>query len=113
MNALSNRNFYIIVAIVVLLIITGFIINIIRTYTKFSDLEKNAVFPPWPSTCPDYWESDGKGGCTNVKKIGICSKNGDPINFGDRIFTGSKGHYYKCNWAKECDAPWEGIDNLC
>ena len=113
MNSLSNKNFYIIVSIIVLVIITAFSINIIMGYKKMSDLEKNAVFPPWPSKCPDYWMSNGDGSCVNVKKIGSCSTNQKPVDFNNRIFTGSKGHFYKCNWAKECDAPWEGIDNLC
>ena len=53
--------------------------------------------------------------CENVHKIGKC-KGGDTDNtmdFNDPIFKGSKGMYYKCNWSKKCNAPWEGIDSLC
>ena len=35
------------------------------------------------------------------------------MDFSEPIFKGNKGMYYKCNWAKKCNAPWEGIDSIC
>jgi hypothetical protein len=67
--------------------------------------------------CPDYWESIGKGTCRNVHKIGDCRTGDSPndtIDFSSNIFTNKvSGNYMKCKWAKECHAPWEGIDDMC
>ena len=35
------------------------------------------------------------------------------MSFTDPLFSGKKGDYYKCAWAKQCQVPWEGIDSLC
>ena len=35
------------------------------------------------------------------------------MDFSPAIFKGSKGMYYKCNWANKCNIPWEGVDNIC
>ena len=53
--------------------------------------------------------------CRNTNKIGDC-KSGDgdlDMDFNEQIFDGARGMYYKCNWAKQCNVPWEGIDSLC
>ena len=115
MEAISNRNFYIVVGIISTLIIISFCINMFINYRKHKDLEEKTIFPPWPSKCPDYWTNESGNKCKNVKKLGKCqtSDNKNVMDFNSHIFTGSKGQYYKCNWAKQCQVPWEGIDNLC
>ena len=35
------------------------------------------------------------------------------LEINDDLFKGKKGMYRKCSWAKQCEAPWEGIDSLC
>ena len=117
MEAISNKNIYIVVGIISVLIIVSFLINIFINYRKHKDLEEKTIFPPWPSKCPDYWSNNGSNKCINTKKLGKCktgiSTTDSEMSFSDTMFTGSKGHYYKCNWAKQCQVPWEGIDNLC
>tara|TARA_B100000674_G_C37021152_1_gene549935 strand:- start:22 stop:354 length:333 start_codon:yes stop_codon:yes gene_type:complete len=76
------------------------------------------IFPPFTSTCPDYWEAIGDQKCRNVNKIGKCliyngTKDSDVMDFDLPIFKGKKGMYYKCSWAQKCGVPWEGISNLC
>lgn len=96
-------------------IVVGFSVRIFLDYKTGKELEQNTKFPPWPSKCPDYWAVLGDGKCHNVHKIGIC-KSGDTDNimdFSEPIFKGNKGMYYKCNWAKKCNTPWEGIDSIC
>lgn len=114
MEPISNKTFYLITGIISLVVVVGFCINIFINYRKHKELEDNTIFPPWPSKCPDYWASGGDNICRNSHKLGLC-KSGDDndMEFGDQLFKGSKGQFYKCNWAKQCQIPWEGIDNLC
>ena len=101
--------------VIIVLVVIGLFIHTLLKYKKMIDLNKNTKFPPWPSKCPDYWTVVGENMCENVHKIGKC-KGGDTDNtmdFNDPIFKGSKGMYYKCNWSKKCNAPWEGVDSLC
>lgn len=113
----SEQSTNIIIAFVVIIIVVGFSIKILLTYLKYKKLQNNTVFPPWPATCPDYWAvGDNEGECKNIYKIGDCM-TGDGadgvMNFGEPIFKGGKGPFYKCSWSKKCRAPWEGIDSLC
>lgn len=99
----------------VLIIVISVSVSIFLNYKNKADIEKGTIFPPWPSKCPDYWTVVGENKCKNVYKIGDC-KSGDTDNvmdFNDPIFTGKNGEHYKCNWAKKCNAPWEGVDNIC
>jgi hypothetical protein len=83
-------------------------------YTSFTH-SKQTDLRPYPK-CPDYWESVGDGKCKNVHKIGRCRLNpsGDIVDFSGQVFQNKKsGDYMRCKWAKECHAPWEGIDDLC
>ena len=111
-----NKNVFLIIVIVVILsIMSGYGIKIFLDYKKFTNLESGTKFPPWSSKCPDYWSIVGENKCKNIHKIGIC-KSGDTDNimdFNEPLFHGTKGMYYKCNWSKKCNTPWEGIDNIC
>ena len=112
---MNQKVFMIILIVSVLAIICGFSVKIFLDYKKYTDLESGTKFPPWPSKCPDYWAVVGDDKCKNIHKIGIC-KSGDTDNvmdFSEPLFQGTKGMYYKCNWSKKCNTPWEGIDNLC
>jgi hypothetical protein len=96
----------------------GFIIAYIiyKVYKVIQD-KKEKQFPPWSSECPDHWEVVGKNICKNSKNIGNCSLKEDGSNIMDfskeDLFTGDKGKFFKCEWAKNCNVSWEGIDNLC
>ena len=122
-SPISNKNFYIAIAIISLIIVMGFCISIYVKYKKFKELEDNTVFPPWPSKCPDYWDNLGGDRCKNTWKLGRCKK-GDTGDLNTMEFNGVpwktankeeniNRRYYKCNWAKACNIPWEGIDSLC
>ena len=39
--------------------------------------------------------------------------NNNVKDFSDSLFTGQEGILNKCEWAKTCQAPWEGIDSQC
>jgi hypothetical protein len=96
-------------------IIVVYIVIIYLKYRSIKSLEDGTNFPPWPSQCPDYWAVEGKDKCKNIHKIGDC-KSGEVDNimdFSEPIFKGKKGMYYKCNWARKCNTPWEGIDTIC
>ena len=112
---MDNQTTNIIIAVVSLIIIIVFIVKIVLDYLKYKKLSENTVFPPWPSTCPDYWETGPDNTCKNIHNIGQCSTADDKTMKFDSepIFKGSKGPFYKCNWAKKCETPWEGIDTLC
>ena len=112
---MNNQTTNIIIAVVSLIIIIVFIVKLVLDYLKYKKLSENTVFPPWPATCPDYWKTGSDNSCENIHNIGQCSTGDDKImKFDDEpIFKGSKGPFYKCNWAKKCETPWEGIDTLC
>ena len=104
-----------ILVMTVLIITVMFIIYYAYTsYKKY--VNKSTTDPrPYPK-CPDYWDSIGDGKCQNTHKIGKCRTKDslDTVDFSGEIFTDKlSGNYMKCKWAKECHAPWEGIDNLC
>jgi len=112
---MDQKIFMIIAIIGVTIIVIAYSVKMYLTVKNSNDMEKGTKFPPWPSKCPDYWAVVGENKCKNVHKIGDC-KSGETDNimdFGEPIFKGSKGMYYKCNWAKKCKTPWEGIDNIC
>ncbi len=110
-----NKIMLIAIIVGVLGIILGFLIDVGLSVYRANQLEKNTKFPPWPAKCPDYWHNVGDNVCRNSNKIGDC-KSGDgdlDMDFNEQIFDGARGMYYKCNWAKQCNVPWEGIDSLC
>lgn len=110
-----NKIIIIVLIVVILGIIVGFGVDLGLSFYRFNKVEENTHFPPWPSICPDYWQHMGDNVCRNVHKLGDC-KSGESDNdmsFNETIFQGARGMYYKCNWAKQCKVPWEGVDNLC
>jgi len=99
-----------------LIIVVIFCVKFGLDYKKLNDLKNNTMFPPWPAQCPDYWESAGEKICKNTHKIGDCrTGDGDQgkVSFDGILWDGEKGRVRKCAWAKACNTPWEGIDNIC
>lgn len=116
--------------IVIILILVGIIGIIVGcgvylgvAVYKANQLEKNTKFPPWPAKCPDYWtvvdSSDSKEDpgvtCKNIHGLGLCktSPSDNDMKFYGSQWKGAKGMKYKCNWAKACEVPWEGVDSIC
>jgi hypothetical protein len=112
---MDNQTVIIIVSVISFIIIVIFGVKIFLEYRRFKKLSDNTIFPPWPAQCPDYWVSQNDNECKNVNKIGICRTDDDDnvMDFGTHPFKGGKGDFYKCNWAKKCNSPWEGIDSIC
>ena len=115
---MDSKQYNILLAVVIFLVFIFFLVKLILSIYKNNSLNKNVKFPPWPSKCPDYWQvvdsSNENLRCKNVHKIGRCNTTGDNIkDFSEEIYQGSKGSYYKCNWASKCRVPWEGVDNIC
>ena len=73
-------------------------------------------FPPYSSSCPDYWNmvksESGSDMCINDKSLGNVAHQGcgqlDPNN---SIFSGSSGDCKKYNYARTCSVTWDGITN--
>ena len=110
--------FSLITLVVVIVVIVAFVVFTVLQYNKDKKAKDNLKFPPFPSKCPDYWTNMGDSKCKNEHNIGLCKKyNGNKdsnvMDFGDDLFKGEKGMFYKCSWARKCKAPWEGIDKLC
>lgn len=113
---MKQKLYYILLAISILGVFIAFGLQFYFGMKTIDKEEHNLMFPPWPSKCPDYWEVDSIGKCKNVHKIGQCKSLNDTDNvmdFNDDLFTGNEGIYNKCEWAKTCNAPWEGIDSTC
>ena len=96
-----NKVVIIVILVGVLAIVVGCLVDLGLTVYKNNQLEKNTKFPPWPATCPDYWqtiEDEVKNGqrvvhCKNEFGIGDC-KNIAPDNvmkFEGGIWTGARG----------------------
>ena len=113
------------VGICIILVIFGYNMYYV---VKDKKTREKALFPPWPSLCPDYWEvvETNKNEidenmpnvkCLNKHKVGICQTGeGDDaiMDFSGDMFTDKKnGQLYKCKWSNKCNSPWEGMDNLC
>ena len=111
-------NKFVLIGILVgsLAIIIGFLVTIGLEVYRTTELEKNTKFPPWPAKCPDYWTNMGDDVCQNTHRIGDCysGETDNNMDFGkEAIYQNTRGMYYKCNWSKKCNTPWEGIENLC
>lgn len=129
---MNNQRFYLVLTISALLLLL--VVSVMfffeyknlrgsQEYGKNNKDVKENKFPPSPSRCPDYWKvkdpSEGAQGCShqceNVKNIGQCnlSQGNKVMCFDKEPFKGKDGPEKKCLWAKQCQVPWEGIDNLC
>jgi len=111
-------NKFVLIGILVgaLAIVVGFLVSVGLEVYRANELEKNTKFPPWPAKCPDYWTNMGDDVCRNTYRIGDCysGETDNDMDFGkEAIYKNTRGMYYKCNWAKQCKVPWEGIDSLC
>lgn len=111
---MKQKVFLGIVSTVTLTIIVGFIVSFVLTLKADREARMNTKFPPFKNKCPDYWEVGEDENCINTYGVGLCKTQGDKkMSFTDELFSGKKGDYYKCAWAKQCQVPWEGIDSLC
>jgi hypothetical protein len=112
---MNQTTFYIVLSVIVFTIILGFVISFVLEINKDKN-EKNvdSISLQQANKCPDYWEVRENNVCHNTHGVGLCKNGGDrDMNFEDDLFKGSSGDNYKCAWAKQCQVPWEGIDNLC
>lgn len=83
-------------------------------------------WPPYVSSCPDYWQDMGNGECKNSYGVGVndehlrtCVDNPThPITEWTKDFRGIT-NLKKCEWTKKCgrkfgiQAVWQGVDGLC
>ena len=107
------------------LLIVGFIIYLFLDYKKNKDVKpkstKNKIVNNMKQTyskCPNYFEiGKDSDNCINVHKLGKCKET---YNFekifreNSRIFnTPETKNKMKCEWAKQCEVAWDGIDRLC
>jgi len=82
-----------------------------------------ARFPPWVSSCPDYWTQNNDGSCTKQFGNGqeTCdassitnnlSANFSPYN--PNVQLQNMSWINKCKWSKQCNVQWEGVsDKAC
>ena len=108
------------VSLLSIIIIIGYLIYVYLDVkdlkTKKSESKKMKISS---SKCPDFFEIEedkGKEYCKNVYNLGKCANTPDNnrVSFDHEIFRDlGKGDYMKCEWARECDVPWSGIDRLC
>ena len=79
-------------------------------------LNNPGKFPPYSSTCPDYWnmetQDDGTDVCVNSNNLGKIEHSGcKQLEPNNSIFTGDSGDCNKYNYAKQCSVTWDGISN--
>jgi len=116
---MDNTTFKRILIFSVIAVVIAFVVYNYIMYKKNKKLNANAMFPPWPSKCPDYWTVGVNNTCINTNKIGKCLTGDSPseqtMDFNQAGFSGKDGAYKKCIWSlpQNCNTPWEGIDSLC
>ena len=108
----SATMFIYIIAIIALIAL------IIYFYGQYIDIRKRETDDKkdlYYSRCPDYWEMNNEGKCTNKFKIGKCAiMDSLDVDFADEVFANkTSGNYAKCKWAKSCNTSWNSIDRLC
>lgn len=111
-----RQNIELLSAITIVFIVMGtYYFYMFREYKK---TKTSFEIKRYTSTCPDYWTISGNSNpndkkpkiiCKNPKKIGRCNFTEDK-DFSSDLY---KDDIAKCKWSKYCNAPWEGIDNLC
>tara|TARA_B110000211_G_C13968532_1_gene503876 strand:- start:143 stop:487 length:345 start_codon:yes stop_codon:yes gene_type:complete len=90
-----------------------------RQISNWAVEQKNLTWPVKIANCPDYWNEKSDGTCENVMMLptATCSSGGEEplktVNFQGGVYLGEEGDVKKCNWSKQCNTSWEGIDNLC
>lgn len=107
--------------IITLIILISYSIYQYRKSKKKKQAIKNQKFPPYISECPDGWKAIGFNKCKRIYAVGLpgCSPHGhspmvnNVVDFNKNIYKGKNGKKNKCSWSVSCQAPWEGIDDLC
>lgn len=82
-------------------------------YRKLKDTKEKQAddFPPWISECPNNWvkiENMHKISCKNPR-------NGRQVNFKKLTngMTKKEKNEFLCQWTKDNDMSWIGVDNIC
>lgn len=102
-----------------IILLISFIIhywNVYKNNNSYAQSKKDN-WPPYKSSCPDYWKSIGNNTCENTHNIGVpeCLKNGHQSVRGikeKRVSFQDVSEEDKCSWSKKCEVPWEGVDTL-
>ena len=73
-------------------------------------------FPPYSSTCPDYWnleqQDNGQDVCVNSNNLGKIENEGcKQLHPNNSIFLGDSGECNKYTYAQTCSVTWDGITN--
>ena len=103
----------VITLVMVFVVMITYYFYLFREYNK---TKQSFQMKRYTSICPDYWTLSENSNpndtnptiiCNNPKKIGRCFESKD---FSTDLY---KEDIAKCKWSKYCNAPWEGVDNLC
>jgi hypothetical protein len=99
----SFQSTLLIIATIILIIIL-----VLFAYTLHNG-QKNQVWPPTKSNCPDYWtDNSGTGAlCQNTLGLGTCTSSPDFTNA--TYSSSSTGKCAKQKWATKCGVTWDGI----
>jgi hypothetical protein len=93
------------------------------TIVTTTGVQISSRFPPWVSSCPDYWTQNADGSCmkkfTNGKASCDASSitnnltaNYSPIN--PKAAVDKLSWVDKCKWSRLCNVQWEGVsDKAC
>ena len=111
-----KQNIELVATIIIVFIVMG--TYYFYLYREYKKTKKTFEMKRYTSTCPDYWTLTDNSNpndtnpvimCSNPKKIGRCNYT-EPKDFSSDLY---KDDIAKCKWSKYCNAPWEGVDNLC
>ena len=74
--------------------------------------QSDAMWPPDPSECPDYWNVT-ENGCEPNPSLGKHNNGGSCPSRKPLKKHGKAARRKACNWAKGCGVYWDGISKLC
>ena len=118
-NTAIRKQHYTSTVVIVIVAVIGFTGLCIYLYNVYKNTKSNLLATSATkvyASCPDYWDSIGKGQCQNTNLLGSCSNtpNANIMDFSGEIFTNANtGNYSKCKWANSCNISWSGVDRLC
>ena len=103
-----------VLTIAIILLVISLIFIGVSLYATQSD----ALWPPDPSECPDYWNVT-ENGCEPNSSLGKHNNSGTGACPSRKPLTrnvqmgGEAARTKACIWAKSCGVHWDGISKLC
>lgn len=126
MSFIDTMKKYYVSTILVGIVVFVYFLYIVNVGLSWTNTSTSIPFPPWVSSCPDYWSNVGSTKCKqsqpNGKQTCTFSTSDGKTSLGYDVTSDTTSSVDfkdvsakdKCNWAQKCGVYWEGIsDQIC